>query len=81
MRGASVRGARRLTGAGVLSQSVEHGEQAQRSHGGPLITFIEKSPGFPVSPHRPSETRGASLSRNFQSLGNCTTKATPTGLG
>jgi hypothetical protein len=30
MRGLSVRGARRLTSGGVLSQSVEHGEQAQR---------------------------------------------------
>ena len=34
-----------------------------------------------ASSHRPSETRGAALSRNFQSLGNCTTMATPAGLG
>ena len=39
VRGASVRGARRLTSAGVLSQSVEHGEQAQRSTGAPIACF------------------------------------------
>ena len=42
MRGLSVRGARRLTSAGVLSQSVEHGEQAQRSHGGPLMCLARQ---------------------------------------
>jgi hypothetical protein len=42
MRGASVRGARRLTSAGVLSQSVEYGEQAQRSNGGPLICLARQ---------------------------------------
>ena len=42
MRGLSVRGARRLTGAGVLSQSVEHGEQAQRSNGGPLMCLARQ---------------------------------------
>jgi hypothetical protein len=39
VRGASVRGARRLTSAGVLSQSVEHGEQAQRSTDAPIACF------------------------------------------
>jgi hypothetical protein len=42
MRGLSVRGARRLTSAGVLSQSVEHGEQAQRSNGGPLMCLARQ---------------------------------------
>jgi len=44
MRGLSVRGARRLTSAGVLSQSVEHGEQAQRSNGG-LLMCLARQPG------------------------------------
>ena len=39
MRGLSVRGARRLTSGGVLGQYVEHGEQAQRSNGGPIACF------------------------------------------
>jgi len=39
VRGASVRGARRLTSGGVLGQYVEHGEQAQRSNGGPIACF------------------------------------------
>ena len=39
VRGASVRGARRLTNAGVLEQYVEYGEQAQRSSGGPIACF------------------------------------------
>ena len=39
VRGASVRGARRLTSGGVLRQYVEHGEQAQRSTGGPIACF------------------------------------------
>ena len=39
VRGPSVRGARRLTSGGVLGQSVEHGEQAQRSNGGPIACF------------------------------------------
>ena len=34
VRGASGRGASRLARAGVLEQYVEHGKQAQRSHGG-----------------------------------------------
>jgi len=42
MGGLSVRGARRLTSAGVLSQSVEHGEQAQRSSGGPLMCLARQ---------------------------------------
>ena len=37
MRGLSVRGARRLTSGGVLGQYGEHGEQAQRSNGGPVM--------------------------------------------
>ena len=43
VRGASVRGARRLTTPldqrGVLEQYVEHGEQAQRSNGEPIACF------------------------------------------
>ena len=39
MRGPSVRGARRLTSGGVLEQYGEHGEQAQRSNGGPIVCF------------------------------------------
>ena len=44
VRGPSVQGARRsaphfLNNAGVLEQYVEHGEQAQRSNGGPIACF------------------------------------------
>ncbi len=44
VRGPSVQGARRLAphflnNVGVLEQSVEHGEQAQRSNGGPMACF------------------------------------------
>ena len=44
VRGPSVRGARRsvprfLNHAGVLESYVEHGEQAQRSHDGPIECF------------------------------------------
>ena len=39
VRGASVRGARRLTSASVLGLYVEHGEQAQRRNGGPIACF------------------------------------------
>ena len=44
VRGPSVQGARRsapcfLHNAGVLEQYVEHGEQAQRSNGGPMACF------------------------------------------
>ena len=39
VRGQSVRGARRLTRGGVLDSKGEHGEQAQRSNGGPLAYF------------------------------------------
>ena len=39
VRGASVRGARRLTSGGVPGQYVEHGDQAQRSNGGPSTCF------------------------------------------
>ena len=39
MRGPSGRGARRLARAGVLEQYVEHGKQAQRSHGGRIVCF------------------------------------------
>jgi len=42
MRGLSVRGARRLTGGGVLGQSVEHGEQAQRSNGRPVMCLARQ---------------------------------------
>ena len=43
-RGPSVQGARRsaphfLNNAGVLEQYVEHGEQAQRRNGGPIVCF------------------------------------------
>ena len=37
MRGPSVRGAGRLARGGVLEQYGEHGEQAQRSNGGPIM--------------------------------------------
>jgi len=43
MIGPSVRGARRLTSAGVLSQSVEHGEQVQRSNGKPLMCLARQA--------------------------------------
>ena len=44
VRGPSVQGARRsaprfLNNAGVLEPYVEHGEQAQRSNGGPIVCF------------------------------------------
>ena len=39
MRGASVRGVRRLARAGVVEQYVEQSEQAQRSNGGPIARF------------------------------------------
>ena len=39
MRGPSGRGASRLARAGVLEQYVEHGKQAQRSHGGRIVCF------------------------------------------
>ena len=39
VRGPSVRDAGRLTSGGVLGQSVEHGEQAQRSNGGAISRF------------------------------------------
>ena len=39
VRGPSVRGARRLTRGGLLEQYGEHGEQAQRSNGGPVACF------------------------------------------
>ena len=42
VRGPSVRGARRLTSGGVLGQYVEHGEQAQRSNGGPVACFASR---------------------------------------
>jgi len=42
MRGLSVQGARRLTSAGVLSKYLEHGEQAQRSNGGPLMCLARQ---------------------------------------
>ena len=46
MRGPSVQGVRRsaplfLKNAGVLEQHVEHGEQAQRSNGGPNIACFD----------------------------------------
>ena len=43
MRGPSVRGARRLTSAGVLEQYGEHGEQAQRRNGGPIVCFARQA--------------------------------------
>ena len=42
MRGLSVLGARRLTRGGVLGQYVEHGEQAQRSNGGPVMCLARQ---------------------------------------
>ena len=39
VRGPSVQGARRSARGGVLEQHVEHGEQAQRSNGGPIACF------------------------------------------
>ena len=39
VRGPSGRGARRLARAGVLEQYIEHGKQAQRSHGGHTTCF------------------------------------------
>ena len=46
MRGLSVRVARRLTTQleqrRVLAQSVEHGKQAQRSNGGPLMCLARQ---------------------------------------
>ncbi len=39
VRGPSVRGARRPARGGVLEQYGEHGEQAQRSNGGPMACF------------------------------------------
>ena len=39
VRGPSVQGARRKARGGVLEQYVEHGEQAQRSNGGPIACF------------------------------------------
>ncbi len=39
MRGPSVQGARRSARGGVLEQYVEHGEQAQRSNGGPIPAY------------------------------------------
>ena len=39
VRGTSVQGARRSARGGVLEQYIEHGEQAQRSNGGPLACF------------------------------------------
>ncbi len=43
MRGASVRGARRLARGGVLEQYGEHAEQAQRSNGGPIVCFVRQA--------------------------------------
>ena len=39
VRGPSVQGARRSARGGVLEQHVEHGEQAQRRNGGPIVCF------------------------------------------
>ena len=39
VRGPSVQGARRSASGGVLEQYGEHGEQAQRSHSGPIACF------------------------------------------
>ncbi len=39
VRGPSVQGARRSARGGVLEQYVEHGEQAQRRNGGPIMCF------------------------------------------
>ena len=43
MKGPSVQGARRLTSGGVLEQYGEHGEQAQRSNGGPIVCFARQA--------------------------------------
>ncbi len=42
MRGPSVRGTRRLARGGVLEQYGEHGKQAQRSNGGPVMCFARQ---------------------------------------
>ena len=42
MRGPSVRGAGRLARGGVLEQYGEHGKQAQRSNGGPIMCFARQ---------------------------------------
>ena len=43
MRGPSVRGADRLTSAGVLEQYSEHGKQAQRSNGESSVCFARQA--------------------------------------
>ena len=43
MRGSSVRGARRLARGGVREQYGEHGEQAQRGNGGPIVCFARQA--------------------------------------
>jgi hypothetical protein len=58
MRGRSVRGARRLTSGGILSQYVEHGEQVQRSNGGLLMCLARqpvRNAGYLIDPR---ERRG-----------------------
>ena len=45
MRGASAQGARRLARGGVLEQYGEHGKQAQRSNGGPIVCFARQAMG------------------------------------
>ena len=73
MRGLSVRGARRLTSGDVLSLSVEHGEQAQRSNGGPLMCLARqpvRNAGLPPSlGRRPLADHGCIFPpRSFRSL-------------
>jgi len=56
MRGLSVRCVRRLARGGVLEQYGEHGEQAQRSNGGPIVHY--------ASP--PDEKYGLGLPRRVE---------------
>ena len=56
MRGLSVRCVRRLARGGVLEQYGEHGEQAQRSKGGPIVHY--------ASP--PDEKYGLGLPRRVE---------------
>ena len=51
VRGPSGRGASRLARAGVLEQYVEHGKQAQRSHGGRIACFdrrVVRNAGYSI---------------------------------
>ena len=65
VRGPSGRGARCLARAGVLEQYVEHGKQAQRSHGGRIVCFdrrvvrnAESAPSKSCALGRPGSAAG-----------------------